>query len=389
MRILHTADWHVGKTLHRRQRLDECRSVLREITTIAEEEQVDLVLVCGDVYDQFAPSAEAEAIVNSTLLNLQRTGAAVLVLAGNHDNAKRLAAIEPLLAAVNVHAIPDARRPDQGGILDINDRAGNPAAQVAVLPWVSERLLFGAEEMMGLQAEPNQAYAEKLPRLIEALCAPLDPERVTILASHLFCQNAKVGGGERDLTIGDLFAVTAAALPPTVQYVALGHVHRPQDVPASPVPARYAGSPLQLDFGELDQTKSVTIIEVGPGKPAQVRPRELTCGRQLLDVHGTLEQLRHHDSDPDREWLRVTLECEGPSPGLAEEIREVLPNALEVRLDYERQDEAALAAETRGLSPRELFDRYFTARHGSTPDGRLTKLFDELLEEVQDAAPGA
>src|SRR3954470_450788 len=124
MKLLHTADWHVGRTLHRRQRLDECAAVLDEVTEIARDEQVDAVLVCGDVFEHFAPSAEAERIVYSTLLALRATGAEVLVIPCNHDNAKRFRAVESLCQAAGVRVVPEVRRPTEGGVVEFNGRDG-------------------------------------------------------------------------------------------------------------------------------------------------------------------------------------------------------------------------------------------------------------------------
>lgn len=386
MKLLHTADWHVGKTLHRHQRLEEAEEALDEVIDIAEREEVDIVLVCGDVFENLAPSAEAERIVWNALLALRATGAEVLVLPGNHDNPRRFGAVKGLAGAAGIHVVPDVRRPSEGGVIELSARAGKEKAQIAVLPWVTERLLFGAEEMMGLQAEPQSRYADELPRLASALCAELDPATVTILAGHLFVSGARVGGGERTLTLGETFAVSAASLPTTVQYIALGHVHRPQDVPGAATPARYAGSLLQLDFGEREQEKSVTLVDAAPGLPAQVRQVPLKSGKQLIDVRGTLDELSALTEGVEEAWLRVTLVCDGPSPGLGDEVRAILPNALDVRLEYEREDPERRASELRRLTPRELFERYFQERHGAAADKRVLDLFDELLEEVTGAS---
>ncbi len=384
MKILHTADWHVGKTLTRRQRLEEVEAVLGEVVEIARDEEVDLALVCGDVFDQFAPSADAERIVYSALIGLRATGAHVLVIPGNHDNPRRFIAIEQLSGAAGIDIVPEVRRPEAGGVLEIPSRDGSEIAQVAALPWVPERLLYGAEEMMGLEEAPNKAYAQELPRLLAALGDAFEPGKIHLLVAHLFVGGSKIGGGERELTVGDLFAITAPALPSTAQYVALGHVHRPQDVPRSLVRARYAGSLLQLDFGELEQAKSVAVVELHPGKPAKVSERKLEGGRRLLDVVGTLDELAVAEVDPDA-YLRVTLRCDGPTPGLADEVRELLPGALEVRLEYDRAPGEREPGEARRLSPTELFGRYYRARHGAAPDERIIVLFDELLEEVTGA----
>lgn len=381
MRILHTADWHVGKTLRRRQRLDEIQTALDEVVEIARAEAVDLTLVCGDVFDQLAPSAEAERIVYRALVGLRATGSAVLVIPGNHDNARRFAAIEGLSRAAGVEIVPTVRRPGAGGLVEFASRDGAETAQIAALPWVPEKALFGAEEMMGLQEEPNIAYGEALRRLLSALCSRFEAGKVHLLAAHLFVGGARVGGGERELTVGDLFAIPAQALPITPQYIALGHVHRPQEVLASGVPARYAGSLLQLDFGEREQGKSVVVLDATPGRPVRVRSVPVSSGRALLDVAGTLEELQRLEVDPEA-WLRVMLRCDGPTPGLADDVRAVLPGALEVRLDYERELGEREPGELRRLSPRELFARYHSDRHGAPAGESVMALFDDLFEEA-------
>ncbi|MDA0160595.1 exonuclease SbcCD subunit D [Solirubrobacter ginsenosidimutans] len=384
MRLLHTGDWHVGRTLHRRQRLDECAAVLGELVEVAAAEAVDAVLVCGDVFEHFAPSAEAESIVYRTLLALRATGAEVVVIPGNHDYARRFAAVEGLFAAAGVTAVSSVRRPDQGGIVRLTARDGT-ALEVACLPWVGERTLSSAADLMLAQERPYQEYADELASLIAALCAPLDPAAVTVLAGHLFVSGARTGGGERDLTIGQVYAVSPAALPTTVQYIALGHVHRPQDVPGAATPARYAGSPLQLDFGEAAQRKTVTIVDVEPARPPRTREVEITRGRSLLEIRGTLEELAERAGEFGEAWLKVELVCDGPAPGLADRVRDLLPNALEVRLDYEREDAERRAGELRRLSAHDLFARYFRETHGADADQAVMKLFDELLEEVGGA----
>jgi exonuclease SbcD len=308
----------------------------------------------------------------------------VIVISGNHDNAKRFAAVESVFRAAGVRVVPDVRRPADGGVIEITARNG-ARAQVACLPWVAERMLYTAADLMREQEEPYKEYAEELPRLIAALCAGLDPAAVTVLAGHLFVSGAAVGDGERDLTIGQIFAVTPAALPTTVQYIALGHVHRPQDVPGAATPARYAGSLLQLDFGEATQPKSVTLVDAKPGRPPRITQRALTAGRRLIQIRGTMDDLDAYRDTEDEAWLKVELVCDGPQPGLADAVREILPNALEVRLDYPREDPEKRAGELRRLSPRELFSRYYRERHGAPLDDAVVKLFDELLEEVGGA----
>ena len=162
--------------------------------------------------------------------------------------------------------VPEVLRPERGGVVEVKSRDGSTAAQIAALPWVTEQRMISATEMMGLAEAPNQTYADEMARLIKALCGALDPGKCTVVAGHLFVGGSKLGGGERSLTVGQIYGVTPQAMP-QVQYVALGHVHRPQRVQGSAVPARYAGSLLQLDFGEKEQKKSIAIVELASTYP--------------------------------------------------------------------------------------------------------------------------
>lgn len=381
MKILHTSDWHVGKTLARRSRLDESREVLDEIVEIAERQAVDGVLLCGDVFEHQAPSAEAESVVYDTLVALERREIPVLILPGNHDHPRRWKALEPLLRRFAVHVVPEVRRPDAGGLVRIPAKDNSTELQVAVLPWVYERRLVGARELMGLAGEPYQSYAEEMGVLIEALCQPLDPSLCTAFAGHLFVSGSRPGEAQRGLTIGQLYAVAPQVLP-DVQYAALGHVHRPQRVPGAAIPAYYAGSPLQMDFGEVDQEKGVNVVELRPGQPAEVVKVPLERGRRLRDLRGTLEELEAEAESVEDAFLRVTLVCGGPSPGLGDDVRKLLPNALEVRLDYPRDEAAERAASVRGLTTREQYARYLRHHYGTEPDEAELDLFEELMEEV-------
>ena len=354
--------------------------MLSEIVGIAEGENVDVVLVCGDIFDHQSPSAEAEKIVYDTLLALERAEIPVLLLPGNHDNARRWKALEPLLDRFVIRVVPEVRRPDEGGIVRIPSRDRSTELQVAVLPWVYEQRLFGAREIMGLPSEVFQTYAEEMASLIEALCEPLDRSGCTAFAGHLFASGSKPGEAQRGLTIGQLYAVSPQALP-EVQYTALGHIHRPQRVPGATRPAYYSGSPLQLDFGEIEQQKGVTIVELQPGEPAEVRSSPICSGRRLRDVKGTYDEIVDLQDELEDAFLRVTLRCEGPLPGIGDKIRALLPNAVEVRLDYPRENRST-DTRIRGLTPREQYGLYLRAKNQAEPSESELDLFERLLEEV-------
>jgi DNA repair protein SbcD/Mre11 len=385
VRLLHTADWHVGKTLARRPRIDEAREAVGAVVSAAVEHEVDAVLICGDVFDHLAPSPEAEQVVYEALLRFEAHRIPVILLAGNHDHPQRWRAVESLLARFQVHVVPEVRRPERGGLVEVAARDGSHSAQIAVLPWVGERRLVGAAELMGLAGDPHQAYATGVARLLEALCAAFDPGKCNVLAAHLHVSGARPSGSERQHTIGDPFAVAPQAIPAAAQYVALGHVHRPQRVPGAGAPARYAGSLLQLDFGEAGQQKSLVLADLEPGRPARVREIPIDAGRRLLDVRGALEELEQYRDSAGEAFLRVFLACQRPVPGLADEVREILPNALEVRLEYDREEGDGRHVDVRALTPRELFERYHRDRHGAEAEAELLDLFDRLLDEATTA----
>jgi exonuclease SbcD len=382
VRILHTGDWHVGKAIARRSRIEEAREALEAVASLAAEHEVDVVLVCGDVFDHLSPSPEAEGLVYDALLRFERERIPVVLLAGNHDHPHRWRAIEPLLARFSVYVVPEVRRPGEGGIIELPARDGSTSAQIAALPWVTERRLIGAAELMGLAGQPYQTYASEVARLLEALCDPFDADKCNVLAAHLYVSGAIPAGSERQLTIGDLFAVAPQAIPATAQYVALGHVHRPQRVPGVGVPARYAGSLLQLDFGEAGQEKNLVLADLQPGKPAKVEEIPFKAGRQLMDVRGTFDELEQYAATVEDAYLRVYLVCDRPQPGLGDQVREVLPNALEVRLEYERADADGRKPDLKQLTPRQLFERYYGERYGAPAESELLELFDRLVDEA-------
>ena len=259
MKLLHTADWHVGKTLRGRSRADEHRAVLAEIAALATSEDVDVVIVAGDVFDTAAPNPESEQIVYQALLDLAVTGAHVVVVSGNHDNERRLQAVAPLLELGRVTMAATFRRPDDGGVVEVPARAGGERARIALLPFLSQRWVVRADELMSTAAdEQAQAYSERIRRLVTALTADFRADTVNIVVAHLFALGGKLGGGEREAhTIFD-YAVPGTVFPPSAQYVALGHLHRSQVIPG-PCPIRYPGSPLQLDFGETGDRKAVLV----------------------------------------------------------------------------------------------------------------------------------
>ncbi len=387
MRLLHTSDWHVGKAIRRNSRADEHQAVINEIVGLVGDRSVDLVILAGDLFDTASPPPDAEAMVYRGLLDMARAGAQVAVIAGNHDNARRLHAVAPVFeAAGRVHLVTEPTRPDEGGVLPLAGPGGEDV-RLALLPFVSQRGVVRAKDLMEAAAYENaQAYAERMRLLIEALCAGFETDTVNILAAHAFVHGGRLGGGERAAHFVEDYALSAQAFPPTAGYVALGHVHRPQKIRGT-APIHYCGSPLQLDFGEQDQAKQVNLVDIEPGLPPTVTAVPLTSGRALHTLTGTLDELAAAADGGDRArtddaWLRVVVR-EPRRPGLADEVRELLGNRV---VDVQIEDESAPArprARRAGRDPAELFDEFLAERN--IDDDRVRALFAELLDAQQEA----
>jgi exonuclease SbcD len=385
VKLLHTGDWHVGKALRGRSRLEEFADALREVVGIAVHEGVDAVLIAGDLYEHRSPAPEADGLVFEALVRLHEARIPVVAIPGNHDSAVRLEALSKLLAPIGTTMVPRVTPPDQGGLVEIPSRDGSEQALIACVPFVPERRFGDAAALFRATEDWYQNYAEGMGRLIKAMSEPFESGKVNVLLAHLFTDGAIPGGGEHQITIGLEYAVSPSRLPATASYIALGHVHRPQSVRGAPSPTRYAGSLLQLDFGEKEQTKSVALIEAHPGKPSKVREVALSAGRRLIDVAGTLDEVLAKGANLTDGFLRVFVETDGPVPGIAGQVRDALPDAVDVQLRYQRKDAPQEQAPLSSLQPRDQFLSYFHREHGvdDAPED-LMGAFDEVLESAQD-----
>ena len=381
MRILHTSDWHVGKVLKGHSRLTEHIAVLADVVKIAQAERPDLIIVAGDLYQTSAPTPEATRVVTRALSALRATGAHVAVIGGNHDNGAALDALRPWADAAGITLRGTVRdNPDEHRISGVTD--DGEIWRLVALPFLSQRYAVRATEMYDLTAaEANQTYADHIGRLIGALTSDFfDTSAVNLITAHLTVVGGTLGGGERESHSVLGYAVPSTIFPSSTHYVALGHLHRPQNV-IGPCPIRYSGSPLAIDFGEEENIPSVAIIDVTANTAAKVREVPISSARALRTVRGTLDDLAAVDAGDA--WLRVIVR-EAPRAGLREQVQELLPHAIDIRIDPEllpNSAASARAAARAGRSPRELFTDYL-CDCGHADDDGVRELFDELYDEV-------
>jgi len=394
MKILHTSDWHVGKVLKGRDRYDEHVAVLGSIVKIARDEDVDVVLVAGDLFETSAPNAKAQGLVMRTLLALRENGRHVVVIAGNHDNSGLLDSVyRPVLGQLGLHVLGLPKRPDSGGTVTLRTRDGEEA-KVAALPFLSHRFAVRAAEIVMHEfAEHTLDYSQRVSAIVEQLTsgftdaeftdAEFTDDGVNLVVAHATLLGGRRGGGEREVQTSLDYELSASMFPASAHYVALGHLHRQQEI-AGPCPIFYSGSPLPIDFGEETNEPVALIVEARPGVRADPRPVPITGARRLKTLRGSLEAVMEEGEQAGDAYLRVIL-AEPSRAGLGDLVREKLPNALEVSLDDAHRPRPGGRSEGDrasrvGRSPVELFSAYLDEEN--VVDRRVSSLFSELLDEV-------
>lgn len=381
MRILHTSDWHAGKAWKGQTRLDELALVLDDLATAVEREGVDLVLMTGDVFDTSSPSADAERLVFGFFRRIGRLDVPSAVIAGNHDSPTRVEAWGQLAELARVTASGVPKRHDEGGCVTIATRSGEQA-RVALLPFVSPARAVTAEALATGPDDAGTGYAAYMRAFVQELACGFRPDSVNLLLAHTHLRGAVVGSSERRVHVGEAWMADAEMLPRTAQYVALGHIHRHQQVTTSPVPTWYAGAPLQLDFGEEGLATCYNLIDVRAGGAARVEPRPYVGGRPLRTVTVTPKALRvDRGLLADCPHLRVIVDAtSGPvDPDINRAVRASIPGVVSVDLrrpQTQRLERQAILAGT--LAPGDLYERYVVHATGRTADAATVEAFEGL-----------
>lgn len=389
MRILHTSDWHLGRRLGRYDRLPELMEVLAEVQHIADEHTPDLVILSGDLFDRPLPTPDVLRLGLEALQGLAKN-CPVVGVAGNHDSPELFEALAPLLRPIDIHLVGSIKRPDEGGVLGSEELGIN--ALIACFPFLREGrvvdFMRDAGEWYGQYAAKVQAISGKYN---EELVRRTGPKDVPVLTAHFMVSGVKVDReaprGERELHMGEAYTATPQAIPVGPQYVAMGHIHAPQAVPHSPVPAEYAGSLVSLDFGEAGERKRVVVVDATPGSLAVAKTIPLHSGRPLVRVTGTWEEIEERAAELKDAYLDLTVKTSGTDTTLSERARESFPEFLvKVRaLRPVDKDRPRPSTERRELD--ELYTEFYRREvDESGPSQELISLLREILEETSDAA---
>ena len=371
--------------------MDEHRAVFAEIVDIATRERVDAVLVTGDIFHERRPPLAAEELVARTLAQLARENIVSVVIPGNHDDAARLRTLKPMGDLLRVHMMTDLSPDPADLIVTIPQRSGEEKVEeqafVSCLPYLHPHQVLTAAE--GTDKSENerlstyQSMVQEYFRALEEALLQMDKHAVSILLAHAHISGTEFGGGEWRSSV---FPIDPGILPSRVHYVALGHMHEPQQVSGTNAQTRYAGSILQMDFGERGQQKSVCLIEAHPGKPAEVSQIALTQGKSLLRRTGTAEQILSRAEEFANAWVEVVIQSEGQSATLIEQIR-ALPEVVSIRFeDAQTSDKASEAVPNPSEKPAaELFTDYYKTKRNADPGPQLVALFERLYQEVSTA----
>ncbi len=348
-RLFHTSDWHVGKSLRGVSRTSDHEAVLAEIVEQARGAEPDLIIHSGDVFDGLRPATADLRLALGALTELGAL-APTVVLAGNHDSGALFEVFAMLLGpSSQVRFVSKARPPADVGIVEVPAGDGT-RLRLAPVPFVH------ANRQVDWFGDPQRfmaVYATRMQLINDILREGLedgfDPSHdVLLYAAHLHVSGAHLSGSERLVHVSETYAAESAGLP-VVSYSALGHIHKPQQVPGRD--AFYVGSQMQLDYGEAGEAKSSIVVELLPGRPAQVQRLPLTSGGGLIELRGSFEQITARAPQVGTELLRVVVESEDPILDLADALAELFPAATLVEVD-ERIASRTLTA----LDPSEADD---------------------------------
>jgi DNA repair protein SbcD/Mre11 len=404
MRILHTADWHLGKKLDTYSRLSEQKEVMQEICELAEREAVDAVIISGDLFDSYNPPNEAVELFYKTLKRLSNNSKRfVLAIAGNHDSPERIEAPDPIARECGIFfaGYPNTTihpcNLDRGisieksdeGFIEVKLPGYSYPLRVLLTPYANEYRL----KTLISHESSDEAYREIIQnqwkKQADKYC---DDKGVNIISAHLYVQKKGEEAPEEPederpiLHVGGAQPIFSDCVPDAIQYVALGHVHRSQTIDKTPCPVIYSGSPLAYSFSEVNQDKFVVLIDAKPSSPVQYKRLKLTKGKRLLrksfsDISLAIEWLKENEDA----LVELTIITEKFLSG--EEKKRLLDaNHGIITIIPEVRDKTfleSISCQSIDLSKsnEELFREYFQFKNETLPNDRLINLFKELQAE--------
>ena len=404
MRILHTSDWHLGQSFYAKSRKDEHHAFLRWLLTQVEALNIDAVIVAGDIFDTGTPPSYARELYNQFIVEMHRLNVTLVVLGGNHDSVSMLNESRQLVSCLSTYVVANATDTPETQLIELKNKAGQPAALLCAIPFLRARdLLVSRSGETGI--EKRKALAGAIKAHYQQMFACAQQRRKTlghdlpiIATGHLAALGVSQTESVRDIYIGSMDGFDAAGFPPA-DYIALGHIHRPQIVGGLPH-VRYSGSPIPLSFDELKSDKQVVLVDFNGPQVEQITPIAIPCFQPMQQLKGNLasieaqlSQLSHSGSQPI--WLSIEVVEDDLLVDLQQQIQ-LMTQALPVEvLQLKRsRDRSKLVLEQHAmetlaeLSPQEVFERRLALEEAEEPEQqaraqRVTHTFTEMLVELQ------
>lgn len=408
MKILHTADWHLGKRLQEYSRLEEQKLVLDEICQIADREEVDLVLLAGDIFDSFNPAHEAVELLYKTLRRLSKNGTRpILAISGNHDSTQFVEAPDPLARELGIFfysrydSVIPCGKLDSGveilksesGFVEIQLPQVDFPVRVILAPYANEvslRTYLGEENR---EEEFRKVLSSKWQDLADRHC---DDKGLNLFVGHFFfMKEGEKAESEPEserpiLHVGGTQALFTQNIPNQIQYAALGHLHCYQVVSHDSIPVVYSSSPLAYSFSEADQEKKVVIIEAQAGQPVSYRPIGLKQGRPLYRVKfdNLADTLAWQEANPYC-YVEITFVTDKSINAATRKAilkaHDGIVSLIPQLKNTGTQESFTLHVDDLGKDMETLFRMYYQSEKGQEPNAQLLGLFKEIISQTDPA----
>lgn len=400
MKFLHTSDWHLGKTLEGFLRLYEQEKFLDELYDIAEREKVDIIIVAGDIYDSANPPAAAERLFYESIKRLSKKGQRpIIIIAGNHDSPERLSAASSLAKenAILIFGTPASKAEvgDYGsfsvlkseeGFFEMEFKGENIA--FITMPYPSEKRL---NEVLGKEMDEESRqknYSQRIGELFERLNENYRRDTINIAVGHFFVLGGAESGSERSIQLGGSYAVEADKLPKAAQYVALGHLHRPQTVGGTKKRGFYSGSPIQYSKDEIAYAKAVNIVEIEPEKEAVVKKvllknyKPIECWN-AESIEAAVKMCEEHKNEDT--WVYLNIKTDKVlEQGELKQMKSLKGDIVEVSLSFENEEYSFSENEYKEKNIKEQFCDFYLSRRQVKPSDEVLDLFLDLVNEKED-----
>lgn len=384
MRLIHLSDLHIGKRVNEFSMLEDQEYILKEILGIIDDEQLDGVIIAGDVYDKSVPSEEAVKLLDSFLTSLAKRKLQVYIISGNHDSAAKLAFASSLIDLSGIHISPvydSAQIAMMGNGLvrpyKLEDGKGQ-MVNIYMLPFVKPAMV---RAVFPDEADYIKDYTDACRVAVEHM--DVDEKVTNILVAHQFVTGAVRSESEEN--VGGLDSVDVSVFN-SFDYVALGHIHGPQKVGRETV--RYCGTPLKYSLSEANHTKSVTVVDIPENKKIEIRTVPLVPMHELREVKGTFDELmdrRNYEGTAVDDYLYVVLTDEDDVPDALGKLRTVYPNVMKLGYDNTRTrvtqtiDDGAVLE---GKKPIDLFGELYEKQNNKEMSDEQRSFVQDIIDSI-------